>query len=231
MRRYMIASWILVILSVFHFTLGAPLPIPEIQKVCSDEVNVAQDEKSVWEKRMDAGSGSNDPIDSESGSNYPTDSDSAHEGDGRGEEHAGYSTDEGHNGYGADSDKESTNEEHKTDPYDADDDENDDGNDGDGGEHEYDYMVDYSSADSDAHTDSDARHDSESLHDYSSSGEHHSDSDDPHDSEAAGTPEASPEHPPVSGFESEKYLAKLLKGALLRPRTSGSGAVDAPEWE
>jgi hypothetical protein len=56
MRRYMpvIAFWILVILSAFHFALAAPVAVREILEVRSNAVGVLKDGIAAWEKRMDS---------------------------------------------------------------------------------------------------------------------------------------------------------------------------------
>ncbi len=57
MRRYMpvIAFWILVILSAFHFALAAPVAVREVLEVRSNAVGVLKDGIAAWEKRMDSG--------------------------------------------------------------------------------------------------------------------------------------------------------------------------------
>jgi hypothetical protein len=53
-RRYTIALCILLILSVFHFALAAPVPVGEILEVRSN-VDILEDGMAAWEKRMDSG--------------------------------------------------------------------------------------------------------------------------------------------------------------------------------
>ena len=55
MRRYTIAFWILLILSVSHFALAAPVAVGEILEVRSIMMDVAGDGMDSWEKRMDSG--------------------------------------------------------------------------------------------------------------------------------------------------------------------------------
>jgi hypothetical protein len=52
MRRYMIAFWIFLTLSVSHFALAAPVAAGEIVEVRSNPVQVLNDGIATWEKRM-----------------------------------------------------------------------------------------------------------------------------------------------------------------------------------
>jgi hypothetical protein len=54
MRRYTIAFCFLLILSVFHFALAAPVPVGEILEVRFN-ADVLKDGIAAWEKRMDSG--------------------------------------------------------------------------------------------------------------------------------------------------------------------------------
>ena len=58
MRWYMITFWILLIHSVSHFVLAAPVPVGEILEVRSNMVDVLRDGIAAWEKRMESDHGS-----------------------------------------------------------------------------------------------------------------------------------------------------------------------------
>src|SRR6267154_2430123 len=53
MRRCTIAFWILIV-SVIHFALAAPVSVGEILEVRSNTVDVLKDGIAAWEKRMDS---------------------------------------------------------------------------------------------------------------------------------------------------------------------------------
>jgi hypothetical protein len=55
MRRYIIAFCILLMLSVFHSALAAPVAVGEIREVPSNAVDVLKDGIAAREKRMDPG--------------------------------------------------------------------------------------------------------------------------------------------------------------------------------
>lgn len=52
MRRYTISFWILLILSVFHFALAAPVAVREMLEVRSNAEDVVKGAIATWEKRV-----------------------------------------------------------------------------------------------------------------------------------------------------------------------------------
>lgn len=227
MRLYMIALWILLILSIFHVTLAVPMAVREMLEARSNAVVVVKD-TAAWEKRMDPNHDDGSPIE---GDDQPDPSQS--------EADRVHSDDPPHSNLKSMSDVESESEhEHESESefesgsesgsdgsHGSDNDNGDVGVEG-GGE-------DYAGFDAAA----DNYYYGDGRPQDVDGGE--GNDNDPYDGDNDNTEHSTPsdsEHPATP--EHMSFFENIFKGPLeFRPRNSGSGAVGMPkkdlhrEWQ
>jgi hypothetical protein len=243
MRRYMIVFWILLILSVFHFALAAPIAVGEILEVRSNSADVLKDGVAAWEKRMDRWS-SNEanrkPNDNEPGSDSDPDgvpdSESPLEVDyesGQTESDARGPDRYYNNPLGDDLNYDSDFGESAESDNSNDGANSDDSNDSSKSDDSDDGAKSDNSNDGAKSDDSDDGNDNNSDDGSHNSG-YDGDSEDSEDSDlqsghgSAPSPGPKPERPAI--LEHITNFAKKLKG-LFKRRSSGSGAMGAPKRE
>jgi hypothetical protein len=228
----MIVFWTLIILSVSHFALAAPVAVGEIREVRSNAVDALKDGMAAWEKRMDSDDknrwSTNEAYRKDDNPGSSSDSDDA----------TGSYSDEDMYLLGSDSEQDSEQTE----------------SDARGPDRYYNnrYPLDdsdglYFESDS-ANSDSDSASANPNGDDNGNSGydgdndnsgydgdnDNDSDGDDTVQSEQAAAENANlgpeSEHPATPEHTTD--AEKLLKGVLrFRPRNSGSGAVGTPKRE
>lgn len=229
-RRYTIALWILLILSVFHFALAAPVAPGEILAVRSKTVDVLKDGIAAWEKRMDFYEepdhwstneayrkdnkeeklGSESPWRNQDQIELDWDSDET-ESDARGPD-PHYNNPLGDDLF---FDEEEINQLYYNEGESAKSDNSNDGNGNGNGGHNGDDNGDGSNENGNSGYDGDSENSDETVQSEQASAEN-----------TNMGPKS--EHPAIP--EHLTNLEKILKGALeFRPRNSGSGAVGTPK--
>ncbi len=194
MRRYRIASWILLILPVFNFTLAAPVATQDIHGVRVSVVDAANDRIAALQKRMEHG----DPVEGSSGLS------SEHNPPWSPPSDSGSDNSDGSQVYESDNSSGGEDFEEEYQNYEPSETESDQA-----GDHEQIPPPDYEQGPPPDHAQSP-----------------------PPDHEQGPPPDHvqswEPQH--FAATEFEDIWSKLLKGAM-RPRLSGSGAVDVPKRE
>jgi len=226
MRRYRIASWILLILPVFNFTLAAPVATQDIHGVRVSVVDAANDRIAALQKRMEHG----DPVEGSSGLS------SEHNPPWSPPSDSGSDNSDGSQVYESDNSSGGVNFEEEYQNYepsdiesDSESDHSESGNSSGGEDFEEEYQ-NYEPSE----TESDQAGDHEQIpppdHEQGPPPDHAQSP--PPDHEQGPPPDHvqswEPQH--FAATEFEDIWSKLLKGAM-RPRTSGSGAVDVPKRE
>jgi hypothetical protein len=235
MRRYMIASWILFILSIINFTLAAPVAVRDINGVRINTEDVAKDSMAEMQKRMDP-----DEPDEDQRSDLTSEHGEPGPGPGPDPDSDPGPESEGDNEYD-DDDNDNDDDNDDDDDDDDDDEEEQEGYEPDPEPHSDSNSDSNSNSDSDSH-DSDGgdaaaqweevfqnyqqedigdNQDNQQEEDHEHVEQGPPDSPD-HDDDFLQRPES--QHPAT--FINEDLWSKLLEGSL-KPRTSISGLVDS----